>query len=492
MPELSLNTGTADQLRTIGSRGGARRGFTRLIEAAPFTVAGIAVIILIPADASLKLVGAILIVTLALFRAVAELRNWPAWIQTVSPIMIALLIGLFTALSQEPVMNVIMLINLMRTALSGDRMNTVLTLGASVVALIVPALIYPGDLASSAAIWAIVLAIIAFPIQTRARSVQAQAGLNSKLAGVISELLTSDDSRQSIVSAAHELGEADIAILFEAEPDGSLKATAGWGIEVDYVDVDTNRESVISLSTINNETVFAPFVESVSFNAPPGMGNKGLKSIISCPVVRDGEATGALFAGWRTRVRRADRLNPSIIKILAGEVASTIEHSEMLVSLAESATKDPLTGLPNRRAWNRLLRSGLVESNKIEKPLSIAVLDLDHFKRFNDRNGHQAGDRMLREVSAAWKRELRKQDMLFRWGGEEFTVILPDCGPGQAIEVLERLRASTPGGETTSAGVATWDGSESAEQLFERTDNALYRAKEVGRNRTVSAGSPSD
>ncbi|MGA7396191.1 MAG: sensor domain-containing diguanylate cyclase [Solirubrobacterales bacterium] len=482
-----MNEGSTDQLRIIGSRGGARRALTRLLETAPFMVAGVAVIILIPADPTLKLAGAIVILSLALFRAVAEIHRGPAWIQTVFPILIALSIGLFTALSQEPVMNVIMLINLMRVALTGDRRNMVMTLIASLVALIVPALIYPNELASGAALWSIVLLLISFPIESKARTVQEQAGLNSKLAGVISDLLTSDDSRKSIVRAAHDLGEADIAILFETGPEGELKATAGYGLEPGEVEVDTDQESAVTLSMTDQETVFAPFIESVNFKAPPGMGNRGLQSIISCPIVRDGEATGALFAGWKTRVRRADRLSPSIIKILAGEVASTIAHTEMLVSLADSATTDPLTGLPNRRAWDRLLRNGLLESKNVKKPMSIAVLDLDHFKNFNDQHGHQAGDRQLRDASAAWKKALREQDMLFRWGGEEFTVILPNCNREQSLEVVERLRAATPAGETTSAGVATWNGEETAEQLFDRTDAALYRAKEIGRDRTVPA-----
>jgi len=457
------------------------------MEVAPFTVAGVAVIILIPADSTLKLVGTALIVSLALFRAVAEIREWPGWIQTASPIAIALLIGFFTALTQEPVMNVIMLINLMRVALTGDRRNVALALIASLVALIVPALIYPEELAGGAAIWSIVLAIIAFPIQSKAQSVQAQVGLNSKLAGVISELLTSDDSRHSIVNAAHELGEADVAILFEVEREGGLRPTAGFGVDIQQMVLMPDDISAVSLSIAGRETVFAPFVESVDFVFPSGVSDSGLKSVISCPVVRDGEAIGALFAGWRSRVRRADRLNPSIVKILSGEVASTIEHSEMLDSLAESATRDPLTGLPNRRAWDRLLKAGLPESSRIKKPLSIAVLDLDHFKSFNDSFGHQAGDRFLRDVATAWKSALRREDMLFRWGGEEFTAILPNCGPAQALEVVERLRAATPGEETTSAGVATWDGTETAEQLFDRTDAALYRAKKTGRDQTVPA-----
>jgi diguanylate cyclase (GGDEF)-like protein len=117
----------------------------------------------------------------------------------------------------------------------------------------------------------------------------------------------------------------------------------------------------------------------------------------------------------------------------------------------------------------------------------VALLDLDHFKAFNDRRGHQAGDRFLREAAAGWRGALREVDLLARYGGEEFGVILPGCRPDEAAEIVDRLRALTPEGETTSAGVAVWDGAEPADALVARADRALYRAKRGGRDVTVVA-----
>jgi diguanylate cyclase (GGDEF)-like protein len=123
--------------------------------------------------------------------------------------------------------------------------------------------------------------------------------------------------------------------------------------------------------------------------------------------------------------------------------------------------------------------------------LTVAMLDLDHFKRFNDEHGHQAGDRLLRSVTAAWSGKLRTVDQLARYGGEEFIVLLPGAGAELATTVLERLRSATPAGQTFSAGVATWDGTETSEELLARSDEALYRAKRTGRDRTVVAGAAS-
>jgi diguanylate cyclase (GGDEF)-like protein len=116
------------------------------------------------------------------------------------------------------------------------------------------------------------------------------------------------------------------------------------------------------------------------------------------------------------------------------------------------------------------------------------MLDLDYFKAYNDERGHQAGDRLLRQGTAAWADELRASDILARYGGEEFTVALPGCTLADAKTIVERLRAAMPAGQTVSAGVACWNGLESAEDLVGRADVALYEAKRTGRDRLVTAG----
>jgi diguanylate cyclase (GGDEF)-like protein len=113
------------------------------------------------------------------------------------------------------------------------------------------------------------------------------------------------------------------------------------------------------------------------------------------------------------------------------------------------------------------------------------MLDLDHFKAFNDRFGHQRGDELLRVAAERWTGELRSGDRLSRYGGEEFLVLLPRCDADDAVHVLDRMRALTPDGQTCSAGVALWDGIEQANELLARVDAALYAAKSAGRDRTA-------
>jgi diguanylate cyclase (GGDEF)-like protein len=158
---------------------------------------------------------------------------------------------------------------------------------------------------------------------------------------------------------------------------------------------------------------------------------------------------------------------------------------DQAAQLAALARHDGLTGMPNRRAWDGELPVAMDRARRDGVPLSVAMLDLDHFKRFNDQHGHQAGDRLLKSATAAWRAMLRTTDLLCRYGGEEFSVLLPGATTEEAAEVLERLRAVTPQEQTFSAGLACWDGQEISEELVARADRALYAAKAAGRDHVI-------
>lgn len=154
------------------------------------------------------------------------------------------------------------------------------------------------------------------------------------------------------------------------------------------------------------------------------------------------------------------------------------------------ADTDELTGLPTRRAWERDVRLAIARAARERSHVCVAMVDIDHFKDFNDENGDAAGDQLLRAAAGAWLHALRPSDVIARYGGEEFGVILPDCDEEEALPVVERLREATPFGQTVSAGIATWEPWESVTALITRVDSALYAAKETGRDRTALAGSP--
>jgi diguanylate cyclase (GGDEF)-like protein len=178
----------------------------------------------------------------------------------------------------------------------------------------------------------------------------------------------------------------------------------------------------------------------------------------------------------------------TIAGIAGFTVSELVRQREALeVSLARIARTDALTGLPNRRAWDEELDRELARADRTSAPICAALLDLDHFKQFNDRNGHQAGDQHLRAATAAWRERLRVNDLIARYGGEEFVVLLNGTALAEATEVIEGLRTSVPRGESVSAGIAEWDRSESGTELVARADRALYEAKRNGRDRTIAA-----
>jgi diguanylate cyclase (GGDEF)-like protein len=220
-------------------------------------------------------------------------------------------------------------------------------------------------------------------------------------------------------------------------------------------------------------------------------GQAGLHGAVAVPTTRMGAPTGVI--GFLSSSPRPP--DPGVLTALSiagtqvGELLGMLqERGDAVDSLRRLALTDELTGLPNRRAWEEAVRRELARAVRDRHPVCIAVLDLDGFKRFNDEHGHQAGDRVLAESARAWQSQLRSSDVLARYGGEEFAALIPAWPLEIAVEVVERLRLATAGGLTASAGVASWDGRESGEELFGRADAALYEAKQSGRDRTVAAG----
>jgi diguanylate cyclase len=178
--------------------------------------------------------------------------------------------------------------------------------------------------------------------------------------------------------------------------------------------------------------------------------------------------------------------------------ADARRHRERAAELADKAERDPLTGLGNRRHLQRRCDELLPALARDQEPLSLALLDLDHFKRVNDEHGHAAGDRVLQEVAQLLRENTRGRDVVVRQGGEEFLVMLPGMGEAHAHEACERLREcieshawtrlNKPGLQVTvSIGLASAPPHE-FQPLLLRADEALYRAKREGRNRLAVGG----
>ncbi len=198
------------------------------------------------------------------------------------------------------------------------------------------------------------------------------------------------------------------------------------------------------------------------------------------------------------QLRRLQWLVIALATLLAGLLASLAWRQwRKSRRLRDLSLRDPLTGAANRPGIEREAARALEAAMRDGTPLSLLILDLDHFKAINDRYGHAAGDKVLREVTAAWQAQLRGRDPLGRIGGEEFVVVCPDTGLEQALVVADRLRDATNAlrfdeidpalrvGVSIGAAQARKAG-DSCDALLDRADAALYRAKQQGRDRVES------
>jgi diguanylate cyclase (GGDEF)-like protein len=295
------------------------------------------------------------------------------------------------------------------------------------------------------------------------------------------------DARPTICRTALALADGAHAVsLWEVGLDGSLattatrpEATAPYRVGLDQ----TDHGAHVVMRT--GQPLFVPDARTSPHCDRRIIELLGAASVLFHPISDAQGVCGALAISWpeqRAEIAEGEIL---LIGVLAGEAALAMQRADLLGRLDELTRTDELTGLPNRRAWDELLVHELAVAERHDKPVSVAMLDLDFFKRYNDEHGHLAGDRLLRAAAAAWQSTLRATDVLARWGGEEFALLLPGCdGPGAAI-LINRLRGMLPDGVTFSAGVSTSDGTTAPRTLIDAADQALYQAKADGRDRVV-------
>jgi diguanylate cyclase (GGDEF)-like protein len=187
---------------------------------------------------------------------------------------------------------------------------------------------------------------------------------------------------------------------------------------------------------------------------------------------------------------------------LAVSAAQALQLLRALTTARDQALRDGLTGAYNRRFLDEVLPKEVEQARRREAPLSVLMLDIDHFKRFNDSFGHEVGDRVLAVFARTLQARLRSGDFVARYGGEEFTAVLPGAGLEEARLLAERLRAGLEALElgppdfpegcriTASLGVAAFpEHGADGEALLQSADRALYLAKGQGRNRVVAAPS---
>ncbi|MEW5929786.1 MAG: sensor domain-containing diguanylate cyclase, partial [Gemmatimonadota bacterium] len=221
------------------------------------------------------------------------------------------------------------------------------------------------------------------------------------------------------------------------------------------------------------------------------------RSAAVVPLAADGRVVGVV-AAWDPRPDRIGETEMEFLRLLGALAPLPLRSARQYEALDRRASEDALTGLPNRRTFEARLAAASSHFERYQRPFSLLILDVDHFKKFNDTWGHEAGDRVLQHVAELVRGSVREVDVPARLGGEEFVVILPETPLMPALEVAERVRKTIAGkpvvwhgrplSVTASLGVATCPESvESPHELLAAADAALYRSKGSGRNRTTAA-----
>jgi diguanylate cyclase (GGDEF)-like protein len=300
-------------------------------------------------------------------------------------------------------------------------------------------------------------------------------------------LAAGEDARKAVCEAACEVMAAPAAFLLE--PSGrEFSSTAMAGMQIQPVTIQPRGEAGGGgRAFTSRETYFVADARHHAALAPPLVEATGARSAVFEPVLRDGEVAGVLIVIWQAPLEALPDAPAGALRLVAAQAAVAIEHASLRNRMASLALSDELTGLATRRVFDEELPRELARARRADVPVSIAVLDLDHMSAFNMLRGEREGDRLIKETAARWRHELREVDVLARLDGVEFALVLPGCGLSEAVDVLDRVRAATPRGQTASAGVARWDGEEPAELLVARANDALAAAKSSGRNVTIAA-----
>ncbi len=327
----------------------------------------------------------------------------------------------------------------------------------------------------------------------------------------LGQTMTSTFNLQDILTRISQtvstLLHAQAMSLMLLSPDGRILSTvAGYNlsdealqvVEVIRIRQDSSPSLIavrekrpVAIPDFSTDTIYAPCMQTAL--------ERGYQSFLAIPLIAQDRALGCMNFYLSER-HEFDANEIQLLSTFASQAAISIENARLFEETRQLAITDELTGLANHRQFYHQLAREVRRAQRYRRPLTLLMLDLDHFKQYNDRFGHLAGDQALRGTAELLRRNARDVDILARYGGEEFAIILPETGMERGVIHAERIRTaianhafrgkdSDPQGDlTVSIGVATLTpGMRKIEELVHDADQALYRAKSQGRNRLEPA-----
>lgn len=311
----------------------------------------------------------------------------------------------------------------------------------------------------------------------------------------------------SIISNSKELLQSDRASLMvfdQAANELILKAASGLPKEPSMLPPVRVGEGVSGEVIDTGKAVMVKDVRMAGRKPAPAERQYKTHSFISYPITISGRKVGVLNVTDKSGGGTYDEVDLSLLEIIGPQVALALERAEWQERATEfqlMSITDPLTALPNRRYLEERLAEELNRSKRYDYPMSFLMIDIDDFKAYNDKNGHQAGDLALQITAHCLKLALRSADVASRYGGEEFCILLPQTAMSEAATIADRIRhrvstthfphgKSQPLGHVTiSVGVSTYAKNvDTPENVIAAADRALYQAKSLGKDRVEFYG----
>ncbi|HLI24802.1 MAG TPA: GGDEF domain-containing protein, partial [Acidimicrobiales bacterium] len=333
------------------------------------------------------------------------------------------------------------------------------------------------------------------------RRSKAEVAALASLAGALEEATETDAILQELLRYA--VGSFDFrrgALVWgNGQRSVAYTATAGGGgVDVELGEIVLGAPATVDVTVLQAWAARVPvLMRDLDSQRDPTLDRllPGARNVVIVPLPPDRDQGGVLAmerAGGRHQ--KVPRRTLAILEQFCQHAALALRGARLLAEVERMAAIDGLTGLANRREFENALAREVSRCQRVREPLSLMLIDVDHFKRVNDTRGHLAGDEVLRTLAATLQQQVREMDIVARYGGEEFAVLLPSCTTADAVTVAERVRRAVTAsasllGVTVSAGVATMpDHAPDAVKLVAEADDALYRAKRQGRNRVDRAG----
>lgn len=434
--------------------------------------------------------------------AAALLIPWiqlPAWCQATVPLAFFAVVGLLRQSGGGAISGYspLVMLPILWLATYGGRTQFRLGIAATAVTFVAPQILvgpplYPETGWRGSIIW-VTVALMAGSATQRLVAQSRHRTADVAALGLITRALSAtSDPRPELCAAARLVTGAAFAVLFEPNAEGILMSTAGTqGVNLGLL-VDPRTENCATAKAWRTGTSI--YIEDTA--ADPHSSTlttlAAARALLSQPVIRDQGTTAVLVVGFNDAHQHASAPALDLVELLAAEIGAAIDRADLVALLAAQSRRDPLTGAANRRSWDEEISRELARARRSGNPLTVAIIDMDHFKAYNDTNGHVAGDVLLKDLVTAIRFELRAGDIIARWGGEEFALALPDCDLHRAQAIASRLLAVVPSGQTASIGLTQARALDTPRALIERADRAVYTAKNGGRNqvRAFEAGTP--